>query len=405
LRNFQSEHDLSENLGKSQKADEEDQNMAFQVPDYIKKLTPYVPGKPIEETRREYGLKKVIKLASNENPLGASSKAQKAVERAISELHRYPDSSGFYLKEALAKRLGVSTSKLILGNGSNEVIDQLIRTYCVPGDSIVTSKASFLAYKICAQIHGVKSHEVELNSELKFDVDEMISTVRKDVRARLVFVANPNNPTGTYLNAIELKKLLRGVASIRNGSVLLALDYAYWEYVTAKDLPDPHQFLDEYPNLVILRTFSKIYGLAGLRVGYGISSAEVITHLEKVRQPFNMNSLALAGAEASLNDSAFVRKACLNNQKGLRFWEETFIRNSVPFWRSQGNFILADVQTGLGKPGVEIYKDCLKKGVIFRPVANYGLERALRISIGTAEENEYAARILLSEKVKLRKKR
>jgi histidinol-phosphate aminotransferase len=374
-----------------------------QVPGYIRSLVPYVPGKPIEETQREFNIKKVIKLASNENPLGPSPKALLAMSKAAKELHRYPDASGFLLKDALSKHLKVSKSSLILGNGSNEIIDQLIRTYCIAGDAIVSTQAAFIAYKICAQVHGVKTLEVRLDSELKADLGELVSLVKKNERVRMVFIANPNNPTGTYLNQSELKGLIRDLSGIRNGSVVLVLDYAYWEYVTASDLPDAQHYIQDYPNTVILRTFSKIHGLAGLRIGYGISTPELIAHLEKVRQPFNVNSLGLRGAAAALSDTQFIKKARATNAEGMKFWEKQLEQKSIPFWKSQGNFLLVDVKKGLGLSGPEVYQACLQQGVILRPVSNYGLDHALRISIGTPAENRIAVSALDLAKTKLRK--
>jgi histidinol-phosphate aminotransferase len=378
--------------------------MSFQVPDYIRTLVPYVPGKPIEETQREFQIKKVIKLASNENPLGASPKSKRAIASSVGELHRYPDGSGYRLKQALIKilspqlaslsRLAESPPSIILGNGSNDVIDHLIRTFCLAGDAIVTSQAAFIAYKICAQIHGVTTLEAPLNKDLKFDVKELAGLVKKNEHVRLVFVANPNNPTGTYVTRSELKILVSELASIRDGSVILVLDYAYWEYVTAKDLPNPLEIMQEYPNTVILRTFSKVYGLAGLRVGYGMGSVELISHMEKVRQPFNINSLALIGAEAALNDTSFVARAKLLNAKGMSFWEKHLDKLGVPFWKSQGNFILINCRKGFGMSGVELNNACLPLGLILRPVANYGLPDFLRITVGTPEENKKAAQIL-----------
>ncbi len=368
--------------------------MSIQVPHYIRSLVPYLPGKPIEETQREFGIKKVIKLASNENPLGPSPRAKKILQTHLRQLHRYPDGGGYHLKQALAKHLSVASQSLILGNGSNEVIDQLIRTFCLPGDSIVTPKASFIAYRLCAQIHGVQTHEVPLDENLRFNGDELVEAVRKNEKVRLVFIANPNNPTGTYLSYAETQDLIQKLSAVRDGSVLLVLDYAYWEYITEKDLPLTSDLLKLYPNLVLLRTFSKVYGLAGLRVGYGVASPELISHLEKVRQPFNLNSLALAAATEALKDKEFVKKAKKINQQGRRFWEKELKRLSIPFWKSQGNFLLVDVKKGLGKSGPDIYQACLEKGIIFRPVANYQLPDALRITIGTQSENEIAVKKL-----------
>lgn len=373
--------------------------MILQIPDYIRNLVPYIPGKPIEETQREFGIKKVVKLASNENPLGASPKARRAIQDHLKKLHRYPDGGGFYLKAALSKMMKISPSSFILGNGSNEVIDHLIRTYCIQGDAIAIPQASFVAYKISAQVHGVETLEAPLNLDLKFDIDSLVDLVRKNSKVRLVFVANPNNPTGQYLSLSETQRLLQGLASIRGGTVLAVLDYAYWEYVTDPDLPAPEQLLRQFPNLVILRTFSKIYGLAGLRVGYGMASPEIIAPLEKVRQPFNVSSLALAGAEAALQDVAFVKKAKLLNRQGMKFWETALSRMGIPYWESQGNFLLANVGKGMKKAAMEVYQSCLAQGVIFRPTSNYQMPHdiqrdILRISIGTAQENERAVKVL-----------
>jgi histidinol-phosphate aminotransferase len=226
----------------------------------------------------------------------------------------------------------------------------------------------------------------------------MARLVRENSRVKLVFIANPNNPTGTYVTRTEIEAFLKEVRSIRGGSVLVVLDYAYWEYVTAKDLPDPMDLLDAHPNVFVLRTFSKIYGLAGLRVGYGVGQVEVIQSLEKVRQPFNLNALALVGAEAALSDREFVKRSRRVNQTGLKFWETELKKLKIPYWGSQGNFILVDVSRGFGKRGGDVYESCLRRGVIFRPVANYGLIHALRISIGTEAENSIALRALREER-------
>lgn len=372
-------------------------NAQPEVPEYIRSLVPYVPGKPIEETQRELGIRRVIKLASNENPLGPSPKALQVLRSAAKSLHRYPDGAAFSLKRELAARLGVDASSLIIGNGSNEVIDLLIRTYCVPGDRMVTSEGAFIAYRLCAQIHGVETLASPLTPDLRFDLDAMLRLVKGDDRVKVVFIANPNNPTGTYVTTSELKSLLEEMRKIRGGSVLVALDYAYWEYVTASDLPDPIELMRQFPNIVVLRTFSKIHGLAGLRVGYGVASPGIISSLERVRQPFNVNSLALAAAEAALSDEAFVARARKTNEQGLQFWEGELKKAGIPFWKSQGNFILVDVLKGLGMSGPEAFEACLREGVIFRPVANYGMPYALRISVGTPTENRVAARILVKQ--------
>jgi histidinol-phosphate aminotransferase len=367
------------------------------APEYIRNLSPYVPGKPIEETQREYRIKHVVKLASNENPLGPSPKALALLRKKILDLHRYPDASAFHLKQALSDHLRLPTNQILIGNGSNEVIDMLVRAYCVPGDSIVTSKAAFLAYRICAQIQGVTTLESALTTDLRTDLADMATRVRGNERVKMVFLANPNNPTGTYNTTVEVRAFLREMSGIRDGSVMVVLDYAYWEYVTAKDLPDPMVLMKEYPNMTVMRTFSKVYGLAGLRIGYGISAPEIISTMEKIRQPFNLNAPALAAAVEALKDQAFVRKSRKVNEDGMKFWAKSLEKMGIPYWPSQGNFLLIDASAGLGKRGADVYEACLRRGVIFRPVANYGLMHALRISIGTRAENETAVRALAAE--------
>ncbi|MBS1960819.1 MAG: histidinol-phosphate transaminase [Bdellovibrionales bacterium] len=367
------------------------------APEYIRNLAPYVPGKPIEETQREFKIKHVVKLASNENPLGPSPKALALLRKKILDLHRYPDASAYHLKLALAETLKLPVNEIIIGNGSNEVIDMLIRAYCVPGDSIVTSKAAFLAYRICAQIQGVATLETALTPDLRTDLRDMAEAVRANDRVKMVFIANPNNPTGTYNTSSELKAFLKEMKKIRDGSVMVVFDYAYWEYVNAPDLPDPNQLMREYPNMTVLRTFSKIHGLAGLRVGYGVAPREIVQNLEKVRQPFNLNSPALAAAVESLKDVAHQKRSKKVNDAGMKFWTKELDRMGIPYWPSQGNFILIDCSKGLGKRGGDVYENCLRRGVIFRPVSNYGLMHALRISIGTKAENEIAIRALAAE--------
>jgi histidinol-phosphate aminotransferase len=381
-----------------------------QPPDYIKTLHPYVPGKPIEETQREFKLKKVVKLASNENPLGPSRRALAQARKVMGEQHRYPDAAAWSLRQALSKHLStgslkISPDELLLGNGSNEVIDLLIRAYLKPGEAIATSRAAFVAYRICAQAHGVETLEAALTPDLRFDLNELARVVKGDPRVRMVFIANPNNPTGTYNTEAELRSFLDQVSQIQGRPVIVVLDYAYWEYVTARDLPDALKLQKEFANVVVLRTFSKIYGLAGFRVGYGVGSRELFSYCERIRMPFNLSAPALAAAEAALLDRAHVRQAAQANRKGMQFWQKTLKRLGIPFWPSQGNFLLVDVQKGLKMSGPEVFQACLREGVIFRPVANYGLEGALRISIGTDAENRFAARVLEKlSKEKLSKK-
>lgn len=373
----------------------------LQVPEYIRTLVPYSPGKPIEETQREYGIKRVVKLASNENPLGCSSQVKKAIRKHLKEIHRYPDSGGYHLKKTLANHLKTTPSHLILGNGSNEVIDLLIRTFSLPGDAILTSQAAFIAYRICAQVHGVKTYEVPLDSQLKFSPSDIIEKIKSHSEIKILFIANPNNPTGTYLNRDELFSLLRDLETLRGDSLCVVLDYAYWEYVTAKDLPSPSQILSTFPHVILLRTFSKVHGLSGLRLGYGQGLEEMISMMERIRQPFNINSLAQVAGKAALSDKSFVKKSISLNRDEKKFWESTLNEIKIPFWKSQGNFILADIGRALGCSGNQIYEECLQRGVIFRPVGNYGLPTALRISIGTKAENRFSAQVLKKVCLKL----
>lgn len=371
-----------------------------QAPEYIQTLHPYVPGKPIEETQRELGIKKVVKLASNENPVGPSPRALAAARKALKDQHRYPDAGAFRLRQALSKSLSskkvkVAPDELIIGNGSNEVIDLLIRTYAKAGDAIATSHGAFVAYRICAQAHGVATIETPMGEDLKFDLVKLAEEVKNDSRVKLVFIANPNNPTGTHNTEAELRAFLKAVSEasqIQSRGVLVVLDYAYWEYVTAKDLPDALPLWQEFKNVVVLRTFSKVYGLAGFRIGYGIARREILGFCERIRMPFNLSAPALAAAEAALGDKAYLKRAIAVNARGLKFWQKELKRLGIPFWPSQGNFLLADVRKGLGMSGKEVFEACLRQGVIFRPIANYGIEGALRISIGTEAENRFAVK-------------
>ncbi len=367
---------------------------SFPIPEHIQKLVPYVPGKPIEETQREYGLKRVIKLASNENPLGPSPRALAAIKKALKNLQLYPDATGFHLKRAIAKYLKVEAKQILLGNGSNEVIDLIFQTFCMPGDKMVTSQAAFLAYAIGAQSHGLQTIFTPLTADLRFDLDEMLKVIHSDFKVRMVFIANPNNPTGTYVTRQELERFLAEVTSLSGRSVLVIIDAAYQEYITARDLPDPLEYVRKYPQVMILRTFSKVYGMAGLRLGYGVGHPDLIGMMERAREPFNVNSLALVAGIEALKDVAFVKKTLKANRTGMKFLEKEFRKMGLKYWPSQGNFFLVDVEKKCGKTGPEIFQECLKHGVIFRPVVNYGFEGALRISVGTMEENRMAVRVL-----------
>lgn len=364
-----------------------------QVPNWIQTLKPYVAGKPIEETQRELGLRRVIKLASNENPLGPSPKALKAIQKSLKDLHRYPDGAAFRLKQVLAKHHKVSTAEILVGNGSNEIIELLIRTFCQAGDAIATGAYAFIAYSISAQAHGVTTLVAPAKPDLGFDLDALLKEIQAHPRVKIVFLPNPNNPTGTSLGATELRTFLRGIELLKRG-ILVCLDAAYQEYVDPKKVPDPEVLRKEFGFCITMRTFSKVYGLGGLRVGYALASPDILQWTDRIRLPFNVSSAGLAGAEAAVLDQAFVRKGIRLNETGRALWERFLLRQEVPFIKSQGNFFLLNVQDRFGMSGPEVFQASLEKGVIFRPVINYGLPGYLRVTIGTREENLLAQKVL-----------
>jgi len=366
----------------------------LKFPEYIEQLKPYVSGKPIEETKREYGVTKVIKLASNENPLGPSPKAVAAMKAAMKALHLYPDASGYDLRHALAKRDRVSFEEIVLGNGSNEIMELLLRTFCVPGDQMVASDGVFAAFPISARIQGVDTLFSRMTQDYRFDLPAMLKLIQKNDRVKLVALPNPNNPTGTYVTLTELTVFLKEVEKIRDGSVHVILDYAYWEFVTAKDLPDPMALYQSFSNVSVLRTFSKIYGLGGLRVGYGVIKPDLAKMVQKVRMPFNVSSLALVGAQAALTDVSFVKKTLKVNREGLKQMKQFYEANKIEYLPSQGNFYLINSRRAFGLAGPDAFTECLKQGLILRPVANYGMPDWLRVSIGTSPQNQFAMRVI-----------
>ncbi len=350
------------------------------ITESIQKCATYTPGKPIEELQRELGITDVVKLASNENPLGPSPLALKAMERITRELHLYPDASHWRLRDALAGHLGVDREELIVGNGSEEVVSLLIRSFCEPGHNVVGCASAFLAYRVCSQVHGVEYREPALNRDnLVAELDAMLAIA--DERTRIMFLPNPNNPTGTYVNREVLKSFLR---KLEGRKIIVLLDYAYWEYVRAEDLPDPLELYREFSNVIVTRTFSKIYGLAGLRVGYGIAHPDLLLPMKKVKMPFNVNAIALAAAEAALADVFHVKRAWETNCEGMNYLEKELRRLGLQHWPSQANFLL--VHMGGRDPG-KLYQQLLENGVIVRPVGGYGFKEHLRISIGTMAEN------------------
>jgi histidinol-phosphate aminotransferase len=348
------------------------------VAPYIRDCATYQPGKPIEEVERELGIKNIIKMASNENPLGPSRKALKAIEAALPQLHLYPDASHYRLREALAGKFGIDIEEVMVGNGSEEIFSLLIRSYCQPGDNTVSCGAAFLAYRVCSQVHGAVYREPPLGLDPEKEIEAMLRLV--DDRTRIVFLPNPNNPTGTYIPRALLRKTLD---ALKGKDLIVLLDYAYREYRRAEDLPDPMEFYKDYPNLLVTGTFSKIYGLGGLRVGYGLAHPDLLLSLRKVKMPFNVTSLGLAGALAALSDEEHLRRSVEVNGEGMEFLEKEFRRLGLDFWPSQGNFLLVKMPTD----PKAVYDKLLRQGVIVRPVAGYGLKEHLRFSVGKMDEN------------------
>jgi len=345
----------------------------------VQALSPYQPGKPIDELARELGLNpaEIIKLASNENPLGPSEKALGAARKALEELCLYPDGNGFSLKQALSNRFGVALNQITLGNGSNDVLEVIARCFADAESEVVYSQYAFAVYPIVTQAIGAKGVSVPAK-DWGHDLDAMADAVTE--RTKLIFVANPNNPTGTVHTADAIEAFLKRVPE----QVLVVLDEAYCEFLTGDEFPDGIALLDRYPNLIVCRTFSKAWGLAALRVGYAISSAAIADVLNRVRQPFNVDSIALAAATAVLDDEPYLNRSREVNAAGLGQLAEGFDRMGLSYIPSAGNFIAVEV----GEQAAGVYQALLARGVIVRPVAGYGMPRHLRVSVGLPEENE-----------------
>ena len=341
-----------------------------------RELKPYQPGKPIAELEREYGIRGAIKLASNENPLGPSPKALAAVSEALPELARYPEGGGVLLKDALARRLNVRPEQISLGNGSNDILELAARCFVQPGDEVIFSRHAFAVYPIVTKAVGGVAVEVPAR-DWGNDPEALLAAITP--KTKLIFIANPNNPTGTWWTRAVLARFLAAVPA----NIVVVLDEAYFEYVTVDDFPNGIEELPRRPNLVVTRTFSKIYGLAGLRMGYGVSSPDIADIFNRVRQPFNVNSLAQVAAAAALDDAAHVQRSRADNTAGMRQLSEAFRTRGLRYIPSAGNFLSVDC----GRPAAPIYEALLREGVIVRPVANYGMPNHLRITVGLAEEN------------------
>ena len=347
------------------------------VPEWIRTLTPYPPGKPIEEVERELGIQGSIKLASNENPLGPSPRAVAAVSAALSGMHLYPDGSAFYLRRRLAERHRVSPDDILVGNGSNEIIELIVRTFLRPRDEAVMADQAFVIYRMVVQAVAATPRVIPLR-HFTHDLEAMAEAVTP--RTRLVFLANPNNPTGTIFRRREWKAFLRALPPRQ---LIVVADDAYADYVEDPEYPDTvAERGDGSVPVVTLRTFSKLYGLAGLRIGYAVAPGAVIEAMQRIRQPFNVNALALVGALAALDDQEHVRRTLEVNHQGMRMLSTAFDRLGLPFVPSAANFILVRVGQGL-----TVYERLLQRGVIVRPMDGYGLPEYLRVTIGLPEEN------------------
>jgi histidinol-phosphate aminotransferase len=348
-------------------------------PSYVRSIAPYQPGKPISELAREMGLDeaKIVKLASNENPRGIGPRTRAAIDAALTDIARYPDGNGYGLKQALAARYGVDMPMIVLGNGSNDVLELVALAFLGPGRAAVMSQHAFAVYPLATQARGARSIAVRAK-DYGHDLEAMARAV--DDETYVIWVANPNNPTGTFASPEQMEAFLRRVPE----RVLVVLDEAYNEYLRAELRADSVKWLKRHPNLIITRTFSKAYGLAGLRVGYALAHASVADIMNRVRQPFNVNSIALSAATAALDDMEFVARSFAENLQGMRQIEEGVRPLGLDFIPSHGNFITVRV----GK-APEIYKRLLRRGVIVRPVGGpYELPEHLRVTIGTPHENE-----------------
>lgn len=341
----------------------------------VRALKPYQPGKSLTALEREYGIRDAVKLASNENPLGPSARAVAAVQDAAAQLGRYPDGNGFALKTAIAGKLGVAAEQITLGNGSNDVLEIAARVFVTRDHEVVFSQYAFAVYPLVTQAIGAKAVTVPAR-DWGHDLAGMARAIT--AATRLVFIANPNNPTGTWLRIGELEQFLVSLP----GHVIAVVDEAYFEYVDEPGYPNAVQWLDRFPNLIVTRTFSKIYGLAGLRVGYAVSSREIADLLNRVRQPFNVNHLALSGAAAALEDTAHLKRSRTLNREGLRQLGQAFTGMGLAYIPSVANFIAVN----LGRPGINVYKALLCEGVIVRPLDEYDMPKHLRVTVGTPNE-------------------
>ena len=355
--------------------------MSLPVKPWVQKLEPYVPGKPIEELERELGIPNAVKLASNENPLGPSPRAVEAIWNMAERVHRYPDGGCFRLRQALAARLDVAPEQLVFGTGCYEILELLAKCFIGPSDEVVFAWPSFAMYPIVTQGMGATSVRIPLDADFVHDLAAMREAIT--TRTRLVIVCSPNNPTGTSVGAAAFDRF---AGSLPEG-VVLVIDEAYVEYVRRPDFPDSLAWVRRRPGTCVLRTFSKVYGLAGLRVGYGVADRELAGYLQRARHPFNVNVVAEAAALAALDDHEHVERVRRTNADGFEFLTRELRRLGLETWPSDANFLLAAAPAGT-------YERLLREGVIVRPMGGFGLPNHIRITIGTAEENERLVKAL-----------
>ncbi len=349
----------------------------------VLRIQPYVPGKPIEEVQRELGLKDVIKLASNESPFAPSPKVIQALKENLKNLNRYPDGSCYYLRRALSRHCKVAGHQLIFGNGSDEIIVLCVRAFVDSGEEVVVAAPSFLIYKIACQAAGARIREVPLKG-FHYDLPRMAKAVTK--KTKIVFIGNPDNPVSTYVTEAQVKGFLKSLPS----HVLVLLDEAYFEFVDEKDYPDSIGLLKSHPNLIITRTFSKMYALAGLRIGYGIARPETIDILERLREPFNVNSLAQIAAVVCLKEASYYRERLKRIKEQRGFLYQNFKEMGLSFVESVTNFILVDVR----RDSAKVARALLEKGVIVRDMNFWGLRNFIRVTVGMPEENQKFIRAL-----------
>ena len=348
----------------------------------VRALHPYLPGKPLAELEREYGIENAVKLASNENPSGPSPRAVAAAAAVLQDISRYPEGSGYLLTGKLAGKHAVTQDCITLGNGSNDVLDIIARVFLAPGTEAIYSRYAFAVYPIVVQATGAKAciaaaHDGSSGPAYGHDLEAMYALVGRETR--LIFIANPNNPTGTWLNSAELEAFIAGLPA----HVMVVVDEAYFEYVEDARYPDTSTWLERFPNLLVTRTFSKAYGLAGLRIGYALSHPDVADLLNRVRQPFNVNSAAQAAALAALDDVDHLNRSIRQNREGMLQLKAGFGRLGLDWIESAGNFIAVDT----GRSGDEVFEQLLNSGVIVRPVTNYDMPAHVRVTVGREEEN------------------